>query len=201
MFESVTHLESMPYVNIRCQFRGDPFVVCCSEAYAPRFRAILALVSESDAVKTLPKEDVFYLIDREENVCFLFEYHGGTLTVTGGAHPERHVGGDCVYIIVNADNAASVIPCDEAARAKRLRLEAAHDASFANGERVRKRPQRCGCFYCLAEFESGEAEFIHEKNGRDTAVCPRCSIDSVLCEEDGFPLDVDFLREMREQFF
>jgi hypothetical protein len=39
----------------------------------------------------------------------------------------------------------------------------------------------CGCYYCLATFPSGD---IHEwRDDSQTAVCPRCGIDSVLPDE------------------
>ena len=49
--------------------------------------------------------------------------------------------------------------------------------SFHNREQVMQ-SAACGCFHCLASFPGSE---VHEwLDGGQTAVCPRCGIDSVL---------------------
>jgi len=41
----------------------------------------------------------------------------------------------------------------------------------------------CGCYYCLKIFPSVEVKrYLKDKNG-DTAVCPKCGIDSVVAYE------------------
>lgn len=51
--------------------------------------------------------------------------------------------------------------------------------SFQNCEQVTAAPA-CGCFYCLATFPGGE---IHTwVDDGQTALCPRCGIDSVLAD-------------------
>lgn len=52
-------------------------------------------------------------------------------------------------------------------------------ASFRNRDRVMA-GRVCGCFHCLATFPADE---IREWVDNDqTALCPRCGVDSVLAE-------------------
>lgn len=63
----------------------------------------------------------------------------------------------------------------------------------------------CGCFYCLKTFRPAEIEeWVDEAPGTDvgqTALCPRCGIDSVLGSASGFPLTSDFLGRMKFYWF
>lgn len=72
--------------------------------------------------------------------------------------------------------------------------------AHALGSRHRKQLEhvsRCGCFYCLAFFDAAEViEWIDEDQ---TALCPRCGIDSVLpATEEVTP---EFLKEMQQYWF
>lgn len=72
--------------------------------------------------------------------------------------------------------------------------------SYANKTRLSV-PQKCGCFYCLRLFSS-EAIVDWSVDKPDwTAICPYCGIDSVIGENDGYPLTEDFLEEMFEEWF
>lgn len=53
-----------------------------------------------------------------------------------------------------------------------------HSRCIRNREAL-QRVDRCGCFYCLAIFDPQEIEEWIEDEGGDTALCPRCEIDSV----------------------
>lgn len=59
----------------------------------------------------------------------------------------------------------------------------------------------CGCFYCEETFLPTEiVEWIEERGGKESAVCPKCGIDSVLGSE--FPVnDKGFLKEMNKYWF
>lgn len=59
----------------------------------------------------------------------------------------------------------------------------------------------CGCFYCEETFLPTEIiEWIMERSGKETALCPKCEIDAVLGSE--FPVtDKEFLREMNKYWF
>lgn len=62
----------------------------------------------------------------------------------------------------------------------------------------------CGCFFCCATFSPGE---IHEWTDDDdsgvgqTAICPRCGIDSVIGDRSGVPLTPEFLAMMQRHWF
>ena len=63
----------------------------------------------------------------------------------------------------------------------------------------------CGCFYCCDTFAPGEIrEWVDQvESGRppQTALCPRCGIDSVLGSASGFPVAREFLASMRTRYF
>ena len=67
--------------------------------------------------------------------------------------------------------------------------------------------QSCGCFYCCEVYPPAEiSEWIEDafRDGRrgETALCPRCGIDSVLGDKSGLPItDADFLKAMNRYFF
>lgn len=76
----------------------------------------------------------------------------------------------------------------------------AHSRCACNREAL-QRVDRYGCFYCLAIFDPQEIEEWIEDEGGDTALCPRCEIDSVLPESDEYPLAKNFLRSMYDHWF
>jgi hypothetical protein len=60
--------------------------------------------------------------------------------------------------------------------------------------------KQCGCFYCLAVFDTQEIEhWLNEGDG--TALCPRCNIDSVIGSASGLPISCEFLSEMHRYWF
>ena len=62
----------------------------------------------------------------------------------------------------------------------------------------------CGCFNCLKIFDPKELSYVQADNDCDrlgTAVCPYCSVDSVIGASSGFPITEEFLSEMRKKFF
>lgn len=64
--------------------------------------------------------------------------------------------------------------------------------------------QICGCFYCLKIFKPNEiSDWIdeNEKGTGQTALCPKCGIDSVIASNSGFPITSDFLEKMRTHWF
>src|SRR5215813_2702614 len=63
---------------------------------------------------------------------------------------------------------------------------------------------RCGCFYCCSTFSPESIrEWVHEADDGQgqTALCPRCGIDSVIGENSGFELSETFLRKMKSFWF
>jgi hypothetical protein len=58
----------------------------------------------------------------------------------------------------------------------------------------------CGCFYCLHTFQPSDIErWLTEGDG--TALCPKCTIDSVIGDASGFPITVEFLTAMKTRWF
>ncbi len=63
--------------------------------------------------------------------------------------------------------------------------------------------QSCACFYCLEAFTPAEIREwvdVHDGVGQ-TALCPRCGIDSVLGSNAGVLLDLAFFQRMHEYWF
>jgi hypothetical protein len=52
----------------------------------------------------------------------------------------------------------------------------------------------CACFFCFRSFVSGDIRTWIDKN--QTALCPRCGIDSVIGAASGITLDDRFLRRL-----
>jgi hypothetical protein len=61
----------------------------------------------------------------------------------------------------------------------------------------------CGCFSCLAVFPPGALEaWVDATEGvGQTALCPKCGIDSVIGSRSGYPIGPEFLGEMRKHWF
>ena len=87
-------------------------------------------------------------------------------------------------------------------------LEAAHKHSSCHRDEL-LRSDMCGCFYCLATFAPSEIqEWIEEpaqmtgaSASRETALCPRCGIDSVIGTASGIQMTPPFLQQMQQYWF
>lgn len=79
-------------------------------------------------------------------------------------------------------------------------LNAAHQRSIQHEAEI-KRSIECGCFFCLSVFRPGEiSEWIEDVP--QTALCPKCGIDSVIGDASGYPIhDAAFLKAMQELWF
>ncbi len=80
-------------------------------------------------------------------------------------------------------------------------LVQAHTGSSLHKEEVMA-SNLCGCFYCEQTFPPTEIEeWIDESQAKgETAICPKCGIDSVL--SSSFPItDKQFLTEMHSLWF
>jgi hypothetical protein len=78
----------------------------------------------------------------------------------------------------------------------------------AHGPSIRHRAQVlasdiCGCFFCCATFAPSEitAWTDDEQGVGQTALCPRCAIDSLLGSAAGYPLTSEFLAQMKAHWF
>lgn len=78
----------------------------------------------------------------------------------------------------------------------------AHKFSIRHREAIQK-SHACGCFYCLAIFEpTAITEWVDKENGEgQTALCPKCAIDSVIGSDSSFPISLDFLTKMQQHWF
>jgi len=79
----------------------------------------------------------------------------------------------------------------------------AHRFSMNNMPALSK-DKKCGCFYCLEIFDPKEIDEYIEAEPADTdgtAICPYCSIDSILPESAGYPLTKEFLSKMYKYWF
>jgi hypothetical protein len=57
----------------------------------------------------------------------------------------------------------------------------------------------CGCFYCLSTFPPSEiVEWIDDDQ---TALCPKCPVDSVIGSASGYPITTEFLKRMHDHWF
>jgi len=76
-------------------------------------------------------------------------------------------------------------------------LEELHDSTFKN-VKIIKKGKTCGCFYCLEIFKPEEIDEWADDGA--TAICPYCSIDSVI-SSDTVKLTDSLLREMHKKYF
>lgn len=58
---------------------------------------------------------------------------------------------------------------------------------------------RCGCFFCFRTFPSSDIKAWIDAN--QTALCPRCGVDSVIGSASNHRIDDTFLRGMHAHFF
>ena len=79
-------------------------------------------------------------------------------------------------------------------------LQIAHRHSSAHRPEV-GRSELCRCFFCLATFHPTEIEHWIEDRRGDTAICPRCGIDSVIGSASGIDMSDAFFGEMRTYWF
>jgi len=77
-------------------------------------------------------------------------------------------------------------------------VSAAHDHSSRHRAEILA-SEVCACFYCRENFDP--SEIVEWTDDDQTAICPRCGIDSVIGSEGGFPLTKEFLDEMHEYWF
>ena len=80
------------------------------------------------------------------------------------------------------------------------KLEIAHGHSTANRDEI-ERSDECRCFCCLAAFSPSEISEWIEDSGGQTAICPRCGIDSVIGSASGVRLTDTVFEEMQEHWF
>jgi hypothetical protein len=84
----------------------------------------------------------------------------------------------------------------------RFRIDDDLDAAYGfstNHRRQIEASEVCGCFFCAAVFATGEIqEWVDDGQ---TAICPRCGVDSVIGSGSGVPIGHEFLVRMRKAWF
>lgn len=94
-----------------------------------------------------------------------------------------------------------------AAEFERARRQAAHNTtrdehkkSFKNFEAVRQ-SKMCGCFSCKKIFNANKViDFVTERDGQKTALCPYCGIDSVI-QDSNIQITPELLNKMNREWF
>lgn len=74
----------------------------------------------------------------------------------------------------------------------------AHKCSSRHRAQI-EQSEQCGCFHCLTVFTPNAIEEWIDDD--DTAMCPRCGIDSVIGSASGNPIEREFLARMRAHWF
>ena len=77
-------------------------------------------------------------------------------------------------------------------------LSAAHEHAFNNRNELMASEQ-CGCFHYMATFGPSEVREWIDKG--QTAMCPRCEIDSVIGSASSLPLTEESLQKMQKEWF
>lgn len=84
------------------------------------------------------------------------------------------------------------------ARIQAARIIGAHEHSSNHRSKLSE-SSFAGCFYCESIFSPSEVkEWI---DGGETALCPKCGIDSVIGDRSGFPITAKFLSAMNRRWF
>ena len=78
-------------------------------------------------------------------------------------------------------------------------LGAAARTHASNHRREIEASDRCACFFCFGTFKASDIKSWIDAN--QTALCPRCGVDSVLGSASNQRLDDWFLRGLHTQFF
>jgi hypothetical protein len=79
-------------------------------------------------------------------------------------------------------------------------LDAIHQRSFGN-ERQLMSAKQAGCFDCLSIFPVVDIKAWVDDKPIRTALCPKCSTDSVLADDGAIPFSVELLQAMQDAYF
>ena len=75
-----------------------------------------------------------------------------------------------------------------------------HKKSFKNAAAVRQ-STKCGCFNCQRIFDANKViDFVTERDGQKTALCPYCGIDSVI-QDFNVEVTPALLKTMNREWF
>ena len=57
----------------------------------------------------------------------------------------------------------------------------------------------CGCFYCKEIFYAGD--ITEWTDDGETAICPKCGVDSVICNDSNYKVTEEDLEKLHEYYF
>lgn len=77
-------------------------------------------------------------------------------------------------------------------------LKRYHKLSIYNRENITDKTE-CFCFYCLESYPGKEIDGWTD-NGQ-TAICPRCDIDSVIYKTEELPISRSILEKIHKFYF
>lgn len=77
-------------------------------------------------------------------------------------------------------------------------MDKVHSHSIYNKEEITQSTSCC-CFYCKSRFPSNEVKWWTDKG--TTALCPHCSVDSVIGDKSGIDLTDQLVNHMHEFWF
>lgn len=66
-------------------------------------------------------------------------------------------------------------------------------------KKVIKNSKKCGCYYCLSVFKKEEITEYIDKG--ETALCPKCNIDSVIGNNKTIVKFNEFLQKLHVHYF
>lgn len=78
-----------------------------------------------------------------------------------------------------------------------MNLEELSKKSFKNKDEINN-SEKVSCYFCLRTYDSKLVEeFCEELDGKETACCPKCWVDSVLPGE----YSKEILKQLHEKWF
>ena len=85
-------------------------------------------------------------------------------------------------------------------KAKQNTTREEHGKSFKNFAMI-KQSKICGCFSCKKIFNASKViDFVTERDGQKTALCPYCGIDSVI-QDANVEVTQELLNTMNREWF
>ena len=81
---------------------------------------------------------------------------------------------------------------------KKLKVQEASTYSIYNMKELKK-SKKAGCYHCTSIFDS--SDITETVDHGETAMCPKCGIDSVLPESSPFILDLETLAILNRYWF
>ena len=78
------------------------------------------------------------------------------------------------------------------------KLKTAHKRASLNRTAILK-SKECRCFYCLGKFPPSKIQEWIDKD--QTAICPKCSVDSVIGDASGIDMSLGFFKRMKQYWF